>query len=45
MRDYKEIIVYYVYILQSRKNNKLYIGHTNNIDRRVEAISDETPFT
>ena len=32
----KKTIVYYVYILQSRKNGKLYIGQTNNIDRRVE---------
>jgi len=36
MRDSKKIIVYYVYILQSRKNGKLYIGQTNNIDRRIE---------
>ena len=36
VKDFKEIIVYYVYILQSRRNSKLYIGHTNNIDRRVE---------
>jgi putative endonuclease len=28
--------VYYVYILQSQKNRKFYIGHTDNIDRRVE---------
>ena len=28
--------MYYVYILQSEKNNKLYIGHTNNIERRIE---------
>jgi putative endonuclease len=27
---------YYVYILQSRKTGKLYIGQTNDIDRRVE---------
>jgi putative endonuclease len=29
-------IVYYVYILQNLKNDKLYIGQTNNIDRRVK---------
>jgi putative endonuclease len=29
-------IVYYVYILQSLKTDKLYIGHTNNRDRRVK---------
>jgi putative endonuclease len=28
--------VYYVYILQSLKTGKLYIGHTNNLTRRVE---------
>jgi putative endonuclease len=28
--------VYHVYILRSIKNNKLYIGHTNNLDRRIE---------
>jgi putative endonuclease len=28
--------VYYVYILQSIKNNKLYIGQTNNLNRRLE---------
>jgi len=28
--------VYYVYILQSLKVEKLYIGHTDNLTRRVE---------
>ena len=28
--------VYFVYILQSLKTGRLYIGHTNNLDRRVE---------
>jgi putative endonuclease len=32
----KGIFVYYVYILQSLKTGKLYIGHTNNLVRRVE---------
>jgi len=36
MKGSKKIIVYYVYILQSRKNGTLYIGQTNNIDRRIE---------
>jgi putative endonuclease len=27
---------YYVYILKSHKSNKLYIGQTNNIERRIE---------
>jgi putative endonuclease len=36
MKDSKKIIVYYVYILQSRKTGKLYIGQTNNLERRIE---------
>ena len=27
--------MYYVYILQSKKNGRYYIGSTNNIDRRL----------
>jgi putative endonuclease len=27
--------MYYVYILRSQKDNSLYIGHTNNLARRV----------
>ena len=26
---------YYVYILQSKKDNKFYVGHTKNIKKRV----------
>ena len=29
-------MLYYVYILQSLKTGKLYVGHTNDIDRRFE---------
>jgi putative endonuclease len=29
-------MIYYVYILQSFKNDKLYIGHTDNLSRRLE---------
>ncbi len=29
-------MVYYVYILQSLKTEKLYIGHTDNLARRLE---------
>ena len=36
IKDFKEIIVYYVYILKSLKNDKLYIGYTNNLARRFE---------
>lgn len=28
--------MYYVYVLKSLKNNRLYIGSTNNVKRRVE---------
>jgi len=28
--------MFYVYILRSLKTNKLYIGHTNNLDRRIK---------
>ena len=28
--------MYYVYILQSEKDDKLYIGQTNNINKRLE---------
>jgi len=28
-------MVFYVYILRSLKNGKLYIGHTNNLTRRL----------
>ena len=26
---------YYLYILESEKDNKLYVGHTDNIERRL----------
>ncbi len=29
-------IMYYTYILQSKKDNKLYIGQTNNIEDRID---------
>ncbi|PIR97928.1 MAG: hypothetical protein COT89_01595 [Candidatus Colwellbacteria bacterium CG10_big_fil_rev_8_21_14_0_10_42_22] len=28
--------MFYVYILRSKKSNKLYIGSTNNLKRRIE---------
>lgn len=28
--------MYYVYVIQSLKDNKLYIGYTNNLQRRFE---------
>ncbi|MFC1703948.1 GIY-YIG nuclease family protein [Candidatus Omnitrophota bacterium] len=39
--------MYYVYVLQSKKNkNKLYIGNTNNLERRLaEHNSGDGYFT
>ena len=31
----KNLLMYYVYILKSSKDNNLYIGKTNNISRRL----------
>ena len=28
--------MYYVYVLKSRKDNKFYVGYTNNLERRVK---------
>jgi len=28
--------MYYVYVLKSGKNNKLYIGRTDNLQRRIQ---------
>ena len=28
--------MYYVYILQSLKTQKLYVGHTDDLDRRID---------
>lgn len=44
--------MYYVYVIQSEKDKKLYIGHTDNLKRRfkehaagqVEATKLRTPF-
>jgi putative endonuclease len=33
MRDAK---MYYVYLLKSKKNGSLYIGHTRNIEKRLK---------
>lgn len=37
---YNEIHMYYVYILQSIKNNGLYIGFTNDLRRRFKEHND-----
>lgn len=37
---------FYVYILRSKKDDKLYIGYTNNLERRMkEHNSGENPAT
>ena len=35
----------YVYILKSKKDNKLYIGSTNNLDRRLEEHNSGKVFS
>jgi len=30
-------LVYHVYILRSRKDKKLYVGHTTDLERRIRA--------
>jgi len=30
-------LVYHVYILRSQKDNKLYVGHTGNLEKRIRA--------
>jgi len=34
-KDFYKYLMYYVYILKSQKIGKLYVGHTNNLDRRL----------
>ena len=31
--------MYHVYLLKSQKNNSLYIGYTNDIDRRLKELN------
>ena len=31
---------YFVYVLKSQKDNKLYIGHTNDLETRLKAHND-----
>lgn len=38
--------MYYVYILKSQKNSKLYVGYTNDLKRRIkEHNNDNSTFT
>lgn len=37
--------MYYVYILQSLKDNKLYVGFTDNIERRLKEHNDGKNFS
>ncbi|PIQ78040.1 endonuclease [Candidatus Peregrinibacteria bacterium CG11_big_fil_rev_8_21_14_0_20_46_8] len=32
--------MYYAYILQSKKDQKLYFGHTNNVEKRLARHND-----
>ncbi len=45
---YKRPIVYYVYLLLSVKDNKLYTGYTDNLDRRLyehnKGLVDSTKY-
>jgi len=34
------IIMYYIYVLKSKRDNKLYIGYTNNLKRRLKEHND-----
>ena len=37
--------MYYVYVIQSRKDNKFYTGYTNNLKRRIDEHSRKTQFS
>lgn len=39
------IIVMYTYILYSAGNDRYYIGHTNNIERRLQEHNDGASFS
>lgn len=32
----RTLFMYYVYVLFSKKDNELYVGYTNNLQRRIE---------
>jgi putative endonuclease len=37
--------MFYVYVLKSLKDNNLYIGSTNNLDRRLKEHNDSKVFS
>lgn len=37
--------MYYVYILQNKSNGKLYIGSTNNLERRLDEHKEGKVFS
>jgi len=37
--------MFYVYVLKSRKDNKLYIGYTNNLKRRIQEHIERKNFS
>jgi len=39
---FNAVLMYYVYILKSKKDETLYIGYTNNVERRIKEHNDGT---
>lgn len=37
--------MFYVYIIKSNKDNKLYIGYTNNLKRRIDEHKEGRAFS
>ena len=37
--------MFYVYVLKSKKDNKLYIGYTNNLNRRIQEHNKGRTFS
>jgi putative endonuclease len=37
--------MYYVYVLQSLKDNDFYTGYTNNLERRIKEHNDKAQFS
>ncbi|MFA6253319.1 MAG: GIY-YIG nuclease family protein [Patescibacteria group bacterium] len=48
-----KILLFYTYVLKSKKDNKLYVGYTDNLNKRiqkhndgkVESTKNRRPFT
>lgn len=37
--------MFYVYVLKSKKDNRLYIGYTNNLERRIQEHKQKINFS